>query len=197
MYVPKQFEEQEPARIADLIEAYGFGLLITLDGSRPYGSHLPFLYERGLLLCHLARSNPQVGHLDRSDEVLTVFTGPHAYVSPTWYESPGVPTWNYAVVHIYGRPRRIDDEARLGSLVEALAKRHEAKEPVPWDLSYDRSMLDGIVGFEIEISQTQGKFKLSQNRPEVDRANVVDRLKARGSEASVETALLMESRARS
>jgi transcriptional regulator len=123
--------------------------------------------------------------------VLAAFTGPHAYISPTWYESTSVPTWNYAVVHIYGIPKRMTQSA-LRDFVGRLATRYEAREREPWNLHYIPSLLDAIVGFEIEITEVQGKFKLSQNRPEADRASVIERLKERGSDSSVATAALME-----
>jgi transcriptional regulator len=191
MYIPKHFEEADNERLGQLIEDYGFGLLVTVNESRPYCSHLPFLFEGDRLLCHLAKANPQVQQLKASEEVLAVFSGPHAYVSPSWYETSGVPTWNYAAVHVYGKPTTIKDERRLQALVDSLTARNEANESEPWEPSYDASMLNGIVGFEIAISEIQGKFKMSQNRSPNDRVNVVEQLDAKGSDLSVETAKYM------
>ena len=192
MYIPKHFEERDAARIEQLIGDYVFGLLVTVDADRPFGSHIPFLYERNRLLCHLARSNPQVEQLQTSDEVLAVFSGPHGYVSPSWYESPGAPTWNYAVAHVYGKPKAMTDRTQLQNLVERMVNYFEAGEREPWEPTYASSMLGNIVGFEIAITEIQGKFKLSQNRPEIDRTNVIERLKARGSDESAATAKLMQ-----
>ena len=192
MYIPEHFEVHDEERVTQLIMENSFGLLLTHDSKRPFGSHIPFLYESGRLYCHLARSNPQVEQLTTGKEVLAVFNGPHAYVSPSWYESPAPPTWNYAVVHVYGTPKLMTDRTQLQDLVEKLADYFEAGEPEAWDQNYDAAMLDHIVGFEITVTQIQGKFKLSQNRPEIDRANVIDRLMAKGSDNSVATATLMK-----
>ena len=191
MYIPKHFVEADNERLGQLIEDYSFGLLVTVKESRPYCSHLPFLFDGDRLLCHLAKVNPQVQQLEASEEVLAVFGGPHAYVSPSWYETSGVPTWNYAAVHVYGRPAAITDQNRLQALVGSLTAHNEAGESEPWEPSYDVSMLNGIVGFEIAISEIQGKFKMSQNRPRRDRINVAEQLDAKGSDLSVETAKYM------
>ena len=191
MYIPKHFKEADNERLGQLIEDYSFGLLVTVNESRPCCSHLPFLFEGDQLLFHLAKVNPQVQQLEASEEVLAVFGGPHAYVSPSWYETSGVPTWNYAAVHVYGKPTAIEDENRLRALVDSLTAHNEAGESEPWEPNYDVSMLNGIVGFEIAISEIQGKFKMSQNRPPKDRVNVAEQLDAKGSDLSVETAKYM------
>ena len=192
MYIPQHFEERDSARIEKLIGDHGFGLLVTSDAGRPFSSHIPFLYEPNRLLCHLARANPQVGHLASGDEVSAIFSGPHAYVSPSWYESPGVPTWNYAAVHVYGKPKAMTDGKQLQDLVERMTRYYEAGEIEPWEPSFDLTMLDSIVGFEIIVTEIHGKFKLSQNRPAIDRTNVIRRLRDKGSDNSVGTAALMQ-----
>ena len=123
MYIPDHFNENHPERVAALIEGNPFGTLVTASDGRPCVSHLPFLYERhsgphGKLSCHLARANPQWRQLAQGQTVLAVFQGPHAYVSPAWYAAPGVPTWNYAVAHLYGVVRVIEDAAGLAAIVE-------------------------------------------------------------------------------
>lgn len=191
MYVPKHFEETDAARLGKFIREHGFGLLMTCDDGRPFCSHVPFLYESGRLLCHLARANPQVGQLEATDTVLAVFHGPHAYISPSWYESPGVPTWNYVAVHVYGRATAIRDENQLRALVERTTAHYEANELKPWTPNFKSSLLGSIVGFEIEIVEIEGKFKLSQNRTEEDRANVIAELCAKRNDLSVSTATFM------
>ena len=185
MYVPEHFREQDRARLAALIRDYAFGMLVTIDDGVPFANHLPFIYDpdrggQGTLTAHMARANPQWRHLAADPRALAVFQGPHTYVSPTWYASAGVPTWNYAVAHVYGRATIIEDRERLGAIVTRLSAIYEAGAAQPWqpDLTEARTsrMLDFIVGFEIEISSIEGKFKMSQNRSAEDRQRVIGRL---------------------
>ena len=132
MYVPDHFRETNPERISALIERYPFGVLVTAPDGVPFVNHLPFLFDhgtepKGRLLCHMARENPQWQHFTSGCEVLVAFQGPHAYVSPSWYSSPGVPTWNYAVAHVRGKPILIEDEDSLEALVKRLTHIHEAQ----------------------------------------------------------------------
>lgn len=200
MYNPEHFKETNPERIAALITSHPFGMLVTAPDGVPYVSHLPFLFEpsvnaQGKLLGHLARANPHWQHLAAGGEVLVVFSGPHAYVSPSWYASPGVPTWNYAMVHVRGKPRLITDEVELEALLEKLTRVHEADMVQPWqsDLTGERrvKLLNMIVGFEIEITDIQAKFKLSQNRSSEDRQQVAEMLSQSGDQIEVAVAKLM------
>ncbi len=181
MYSPPEFViEQRPA-LLEFVRANAFGQLISLVDGQPVVTHLPFAVDAdsGLLLAHLARANPQWRALD-GESVLVTFQGPHAYVSPTWYAGPGVPTWNYQVVHIRGRCRVFDDSARLAALLASLSQTYEAGRDQPWNGDYDPRLLKGIVGLEIAIDDMQGKFKLSQNRPPEDRQRVAVELRAAG-----------------
>ncbi len=192
MYIPDAFAETDLDRLHDLIEAYDFAMLITNGSPVPFVSYLPFLLDRtngpnGTLQSHMARNNPHWQSFD--GEVLVVFHGPHAYVSPTWYEpgAPAVPTWNYAVVHAYGTPRIVDDPQEIRTQQERLVAIHEAGRSPAWNMTvqppeYIDGMLKGIVGFEIPIARLEGKFKLSQNRSAADRRNVAQALADAGSE---------------
>jgi len=200
MYVPEHFKEANPERISALIEGHPLGMLVTAPEGLPFASHLPFIFERpadsqGKLLGHMARANPQWQHFSTDSEVLAVFQGPHAYVSPSWYSSPGVPTWNYAVVHLRGTPRLIERESELEALVERLTHVYESRMPNPWkpNLAGERrtKLLNMIVGFEIEITDIQGKFKLSQNRPPEDRRSVVEKLSRSDNQTEAAIAKLM------
>jgi transcriptional regulator len=184
MYVPAHFAERDLAALGAFIDAHSFGTLVTSADGKPFASHVPFLYDAATerLHCHLARANPQWRHFESSTEALVIFAGPHGYISPTWYEEPGVPTWNYAVVHVYGQARAIDDAESTARHVEALAAKHERDNTPPWVPRYDRRQLAGIVGVEIRIDTVEGKFKLSQNRSAADRAAVAARLAASGSD---------------
>lgn len=200
MYLPEHFKETNPERISAIIDDYPFGMLVTVPDGVPFVSHLPFIFERsagtkGKLLCHMARANPQWQHFASCGEVLVVFQGPHAYISPSWYTLPGVPTWNYAVVHLRGTPRLIETESGLEALIERLTQVHESRMEYPWKPDYTgerrSGLLNMIVGCEIEITDIQGKFKLSQNRSPEDRQNVIEQLSQSGNQTEVAVAKLM------
>lgn len=200
MYIPEHFKETNPERISALVESNSFGMLITAPEGVPFVSHLPIIFDpaadiKGKLLCHMARANPQWQHFSSCAEVLVIFQGPHAYVSPSWYSSPGVPTWNYAVVHLRGKPRLIESESELEALVERLTQVYESHMPSPWkpNLVVGRraKLLNMIVGFEIEVTDIQGKFKLSQNRPSEDQQRVVEQLSLSSNQTEVAVAKLM------
>lgn len=184
MYAPEHFKETDPERLETLIRDYPFGTLVTVDSGLPFANHIPFLFERrvhdtAVVLGHVARANPQWHHLAAAQTALVVFQGSHAYVSPSWYRSPGVPTWNYAVVHVYGRPR-ILPEGETEALLQRLTEIYEADQPTPWsfDLTGERraKLLSMIVGFELRIEKIEGKFKLSQNRSAEDQQAVIHHL---------------------
>jgi transcriptional regulator len=202
MYVPGPFQELDLDRLEALIRANSFGVLVSVHDGRPIASHVPFLFERGggsngTLIGHLARANPQWHSLADGQTVLAIFQGPHAYISPSWYESPGVPTWNYAVVHLYGKARLVEEEGLVWGIVERLTRLHEAGTADPWSpaLSPDvrTRLLGGIVGFEIAVAEVQGKFKLNQNRSAEDQRRVAERLTQTGSDSALALARLMAS----
>ncbi|HSN99663.1 MAG TPA: FMN-binding negative transcriptional regulator [Candidatus Nanopelagicales bacterium] len=206
MYTPSLFREADVARLFDIIEAHPFGTLVaqTQVGGLEI-SHLPFLFDRdagprGELRFHVARANPIWRAAIDGGQVVTIFSGPHAYVSPRWYERPNeqVPTWNYAVVHVHGRVEGPLDPEETRSLLEAMVARYEARpgNPSPWsmgelDPAHAEQLVAGIVGLTIRIDHLEGKFKLSQNRDPVDRDRVIDSLAARGGPDDMEVARLM------
>jgi len=187
MYVPKHFSVTEQEEIFSFLDANAFGQLISVTDHRPTVSHLPFLVaaDRSFLHCHLARQNPHWQTLE-GQQVLITFQGPHDYISPSWYQTPGVPTWNYQALHIYGHCRVFHETDALASVVEALSKRYEAGFDKPWKPEYRDAMLKAIVGVEIRIEELQCKYKLSQNRPPRDHQPVIDRLDESGSELLVQ-----------
>jgi len=204
VYLPPAFTETREEILVAHIEQHDFGLLVTQGNAGLIASQIPFLIERrdGKLYLegHIALANPQGTDLDGAADVLAIFAGPHAYISPSWYQAgPAVPTWNYATVHAYGAARRIDDAEWLRNLVDRLSQRHEAREAAPWRMEvlpepYVASMLTGIVGIEIAVSRLEGKFKLSQNRPAADRPRVVAALERRDDSESRAVAQLMRER---
>jgi transcriptional regulator len=188
MYIPKAFREDDILTLHTFMRTYSFATLVTQHEGVPFATHAPFLIDtgrgpHGTLLAHMARANPQWHDFNKAQEVLVIFQGPHAYISPSWYEVElSVPTWNYAAVHAYGLPRLIDDREALYTLLKTLIQTHEAHFEKPWPFHlpdvYLQKMMHGIAGFEIEITRLEGKFKLSQNRTEAERANVITALQA-------------------
>jgi len=204
MYMPQAFREDDIHVLHAFMRQYSFATLITQDENAPFASHLPFVLAAndgpyGTLVAHMARANAQWHHFADGRQVLVLFQGPHAYVSPSWYEvHPSVPTWNYAAVHAYGTPQVLHDSTVLRGLLQTLVETYEAPRPRPWrfDLPEDYldSMLRGIVGFRLRITRLEGKYKLSQNRPETDQQRVVQALQAQGDALSSEVARLMQQR---
>jgi transcriptional regulator len=203
MYIPASFNETDPAKLFDLIQRYSFGLLVSEFDGEPFASHLPILSDRsfaphGCLVGHMARANPQWEQAD-GQTVLAVFSGPHAYVSPSWYESAHVvPTWNYAAVHVYGTFRAIDDREKLLQIVADYVDFYEATMPEPWKFDrsgdYSQKLAQAIVGFRIEISRIEGKWKLNQNHPLERQQKVIRALDASESQMDKAVAGLMQSR---
>jgi transcriptional regulator len=206
MYIPKSFREDDIAKLHALMQEYSFAALISQqpDGV-PFATHLPFLLDAergpyGTLLAHMARANPHWRSFDAAQEVLVIFQGPHTYISPSWYlEKLSVPTWNYAVVHAYGKPRIIEDQAEMYHLLQAQVQKFESQFEKPWqfaslpeDFTYGK--IKGTVGFEMEITRLEGKFKISQNRPKGDQVRVAATLKDSQDPMNVSVAELMERR---
>ena len=191
MYLPKHFEETRVEVLHALIREYPLGTLVTLGADGLNANHIPIEIDPepaplGTLRGHVARANPVWRESVADVEALVVFEGPTAYVSPSWYPSKRetgkvVPTYNYAVVHAYGRLRSIEDPAWLRRFVERLTGRFEAGRAEPWKVtdapgSYIDAQLRAIVGIEIPITRLLGKWKVSQNRSAPDRAGVVQGL---------------------
>jgi transcriptional regulator len=182
MYIPTAFEVKDQARLHDFIEAHSFGLLVSTHLGEPFATHLPFLLQRdagphGTLVAHLARANPHWHDLE-GRPVLAVFSGPHAYVSPTWYESENVvPTWNYVAVHAYGTARLVDDPDALARILTATVDTYEQSMPQPWSIDtgtdFFHKFARGVVGIRIEIGRLEGKWKLNQNHPRERREKVI------------------------
>jgi transcriptional regulator len=188
MYIPPANRMEDRAAIRAFIRAYNFATVITHPpGAEAWASHLPLLLREGeggdRLVGHLARANEQWRHWAAAPEVLCLFHGPHAYISPSWYQAKvAVPTWNYATVHVYGRARIEADPGFLRQIVEDTTVRHESDLPTPHQLAlpeeYMAGMLKAIVGFSIEITRIEAKFKLGQNRSAEDQASMLAALES-------------------
>ena len=199
MYTPYSFKVADLVELHSLMKKHSFATLITPGIGEMTATHLPLLLDphagpHGTLLGHMAMANPQ--WRDVAGEALAIFSGPHAYVSPTWYESPGtVPTWNYVAVHAYGAFKLVQDRDGLHDILTRSVSVYEQRMPEPW--SYDIAdpdmdkMLQAIVGFRIEITRLEGKAKLSQNHPEERRRKVIRALEAQSEENSQAIAQLM------
>lgn len=194
MYQPPQFRDDSRAAQHALIRAYPLGLLVTAGAGGLTANPIPFLLDdsgsHGVLRAHLARANPQGQDLVAAEECLVVFQGPQGYVTPSWYASKRehgrvVPTWNYATVHAWGRPRVIEDADWLRRQIADLTALREAPRTEPWAVAdapepFVTAQVRGIIGIEISITRTEGKWKMSQNRPEADRHGVIAGLRADG-----------------
>jgi len=188
VYTPSHFDINDRAAIARLMHDHAFATLVTPGTPEPHISHVPLLLlpgcePHGTLIGHMARANPHWRSV-AGVESIAIFHGPHAYVSPSWYAEPAkaVPTWNYAVVHAAGTLDIVDDPLEKRRILEALVHRFEASRAAPWEFAMPQPQRDALVGaivaFRMRIRRLTGKFKLSQNRPPVDRARVASALDA-------------------
>lgn len=207
MYLPKHFEQQDTQAIAQLLALNPLATLVWHSAQGLTAEHLPLMFERGAgdgvhgtLRGHVARANP-VWREAAGAPVLAVFQGPQAYITPSWYPSKAetakvVPTWNYAVVHVRGTLRIVEDAQWLRALVGRLTDTHEAARTQRWQVGdapddYIASMLAAIVGIEMPIEAMQGKWKVGQNRSSADRAGVVAGLDAQAGDAAQAMARLV------
>lgn len=186
MYIPRLNRVDHIPTLHQIMEHNNFAALVSEHDGAPFATHLPLMLdptrgEYGTLRGHMARANPQWKSFEASREVLVIFQGPHAYISPSWYV-PGqnVPTWNYAIVHAYGVPQLVEEPAALEPMLRELVDAHEAHFEHPWSMElpddYVQTMIKAIVGFEIPIVRLEGKFKMSQNRSAEDRSRVIQAL---------------------
>ncbi|CAN0140092.1 unnamed protein product [Phaeothamnion confervicola] len=171
MYSPPYNQLEDRAEVLSFMRENNFAVVVTATGGEPRASHLPVLIEerdgQWVILAHMAKSNPQwEGFFD--DEVLVVFHGAHAYVSPRWYaEKERVPTWNYAAVHAYGKVKAFHEPAAKRAAVAKLVAHHDPQwlpEYEKLSEGYMAGMLEAIVAFEIPVDRIETRWKLSQNR---------------------------------
>ncbi|HEX2272781.1 MAG TPA: FMN-binding negative transcriptional regulator [Acidimicrobiales bacterium] len=205
MFVPAEYRVDDEDRLWALVRQAGLGLVVSAeDGQPPLATLFPCVVRpaegtQARLWGHMALANPQWRSFRPDREVLCVFRGPDAYVSPTWYVNrPYAPTWNFAQVHVYGYPTVLrSDPHRTRRVLEQTVEEYEGRQPQPWRLSsvpedYVQSLLAGVAAFEIEVTRMEGQFKLSQDKPEADRRAVIAHLLASDDTALHATARLME-----
>ncbi len=187
MYIPKHFKEEDKTEIEKLIREFGFATLVSIKDNLPWATHIPLELitdETGnwFLHGHVARANPQWKNFETMSDVLAIFMGPHAYVSPSWYNHRNVPTWNYKAVHVYGKATLVEGE-KLEAMLRNLMKRYEeahAEKPQGYDeipANVLEKDLRGVVGFEIKVERIEASSKLSQNRDAESHQSVMDNLK--------------------
>ena len=208
MYTPKDFKVEDTAEAHALMRAHPFAILLTHGADGLVATHLPTVLKDGeasglgRIECHVARPNPQWRTFAPDADALMIFQGPEAYIRPGWYPSKAehakvVPTWNYAVVHAYGRLEAVQDPAWLLAHVSELTQQQEAPFAAPWSTSdapetYLAMMARGIVGLKVAVARLEGKVKMSQNRDSRDRAGVVRGLAERAQGQDGQVASLVE-----
>ena len=210
MYRVEHFAQTSSEVLHDYIIEHPFAALVVSTDRGPLVNHVPMEFdsafgEKGRLIGHVARANP-LWQTQASGSSMAVFCDDHAYVSPDWYESKRedprvVPTWNYAAVHVIGRLTFFQDADRLADLLARLTDRFESNRPTPWKIrdaprDFVEKMIRGVVGFELEIEQIEGKWKLSQNRSPQDQEGVRAGLRREGGAAGAALADLMDGTSR-
>lgn len=200
MYIPKHNEETRTDVLDRLILSQPLASLVTMGSSGLFASHLPMVLhrthtERAVLRGHLSRANPQWREFSASIQALAIFSGPQHYITPAWYPEKAetgkvVPTWNYAVVHAYGLLRIVEDATWLLEHLHSLTDANESSQSAPWSVKdapadFVATLLNGIVGIELEIERLEGKWKVSQNQTERTRASVVHGLQVLDTDASL------------
>ena len=191
MYTPKLYREDDRTRILEFLQQNDFATVLAHDGERPVASHLLVevieTSEGWFINSHMSRANPLWKMFERNSEILVIFQGPHTYITPTWYNHINVPTWNYQAVHLYGRPRLVTDREETYQLLKRLTDRYEKSdryrmETLPPD--FVEKEMKGVMAFQVEVTQIQANYKLSQNRDDEDYWNIVANLDKREDELS-------------
>jgi transcriptional regulator len=188
MYIPEYFKNENIDSVREFINENGFAILVSQVAGKPWATHIPLILnkdgnDKDILTGHISRANVQWKDFGKNEEVLTIFSGPHTYISPSWYNHENVPTWNYLAVHVYGKIHIIEGE-HLKKQLSKLVDKYESKmsHPVSVDkMSKDlvETQMRGIVGFEIEITNIQAAMKLSQNRDAENYQRVINELERR------------------
>ncbi|WP_223701959.1 FMN-binding negative transcriptional regulator [Sutcliffiella deserti] len=200
MYIPRQFKNDNQKEIIEFIEQHSFGILFSEHDGEQKATHLPFIIKEidnnVVLYTHMAKANPQWKSL-KGKSALAVFTGPHAYISASWYEEPNsVSTWNYVSAHVYGKIEIITDPHPLKEILKLATDFYERDFSYPWkvedNLETVESMLNGIVGIKLEVEKLEGKWKLNQHHTTEKKNKVIKQLKNQTSYNSQDIARLME-----
>ena len=199
MHIPKFFRQEDRQTILEFLRKNDFATLVLYDGEKPVASHLLFeIAEDGETLFvhgHMSRANPMWRLFEKNNEVLVIFQGPHTYISPTWYNHINVPTWNYQSVHVYGKPRLIRDRDESYGVLKRLVDRYETNGPynmetLPQD--FVEKEMRGVAAFQVEVTEIEASYKLSQNRDDESYRSIVSHLDRREDQMSHEIADAMK-----
>ncbi len=191
MYIPKYYREEDRQKLLAFLRQNNFAALVTFDGEKPIATHIPVEVvekEDGWTIYgHISRANPQKKTFGEQ-EALLIFQGAHTYISARWYAEVDVPTWDYMIVHVYGKLREIQGE-ELRSVLSRLVQNHESNssyrlEGLPQDLV--QKEIKGIIGFALDVTRIDAGYKLSQKKTDEERQNIVSELEKRGDEDSKE-----------
>ncbi len=199
MYIPSYYKLEDKDEVVSFIRKYNFAPIVTSNNGHPQATHIPFhISEKDGVIsftAHMARANKHWQDFDEQ-EVLIIFSGPHAYISPSFYEKEqNVPTWNYLAVHVYGKAHVVKDEARGYEILNELTQQSEPEYLKQWerlDNKYREGLFKGIVAFEVEVKEIQAKHKMSQNKTANERRNIIEGLSREEDTAIKETARYME-----
>lgn len=199
MFQPPMFNEERIEVMQNMIKTHPFASLVSMQEGEIVADHIPLvmhseLSDKGILRGHISRANPIAEKRDETIDVLVMFSGPHHYITPSWYPSKAehekvVPTWNYIVVHARGKVKFITDPQWMLAHLTELTDRNEKERKTPWKVSdapieFIKRQFRGIVGIEIEITQLQGTWKVSQNKTKVDHQGVIEGLNSDSSEGA-------------
>lgn len=199
MYIPEHFRVRDHADALAFMRANPFTILVSSTDDGPFATHLPLVIrENGdhlILRGHVAKANPHWRYLEQQPHCLTIFHGPHSYISPANYNTREVvPTWNYGAVHVYGNARVFAAPDELLTVLHELIPMFEPAYADQWESlnqAYRERMLSHIVGFEIAVTKIEAKFKLSQNRTKEEQENIIESLRSAPDTAVSGTAALM------
>lgn len=186
MYTPQYYKNENIDEVKTFLKENSFGILVNQIDGKPWATHIPLELDKNsqgkdVLEGHIAKANPQWKGFRDSTEVLCIFNGPHAYISSSWYKKEEVPTWDYIAVHVYGRLKVLDEEKTMESLHKLVHKyEKDSKNPVSLHNMSSKTLrqIKGIIGFQIEITDIQATYKLSQTRPK-DHPKIVSELEER------------------
>jgi transcriptional regulator len=196
MYIPDLYKNENSEEINAFLKENSFGILINQTNGKLWATHIPLELDtnedgKQILYGHLSKENPQWKAFANDDQVLAVFSGPHSYISSSWYDHENVPTWNYIAVHVYGKIKIIEGEAVIESLKKLVNKYEQHSEnPVRIEDLSQKTMRQtlGIVAFEITIEEIQATKKMSQNRDDKNYQNIIAALEKTDKNESVAVA---------
>ncbi len=199
MYIPDHYLTTNHTEIINLMKRYNFGIMVTVKDNFQSATHLPFVIcetkENITLLSHMAKGNKQWEEI-MENHILVIFNGPHAYISPTHYESTlNVPTWNYITVHAYGDGKIISEPNQSLEIMEKMITTHERDYLEQWGnlpINYKEKMLNAIVTFEITVTKLEAKKKLSQNKSENEIKHIIKTFEESANSQENELAIFMK-----